>query len=93
METISTDRRKQILAGAVATQLARNGHWRIEIQTDTYAIVVKGKPTNHILHLLLTVFTAGIWAIVWIILAVTGGETRFKLAVDEYGNGTVERLN
>jgi len=30
--------------------------------------------TNHILHLLLTVFTAGIWAIIWIIVALVNAE-------------------
>jgi hypothetical protein len=28
---------------------------------------------NHILHLLLTIFTAGLWLIVWIIIAMSGG--------------------
>lgn len=29
---------------------------------------------NHILHLLLTFFTGGLWAIVWIILAIKGAK-------------------
>lgn len=30
---------------------------------------------NHLLHLLLTVFTAGLWLIVWIIIAAGKGST------------------
>lgn len=29
-------------------------------------------PANHVLHLLLTLFTAGFWAPVWIICAIVG---------------------
>ena len=32
--------------------------------------------SQHILHLLLTVFTAGLWAPVWIILAIRGNRVR-----------------
>ena len=45
--------------------------YRLESRTDTRATVVKGKRPNHVLHLLLTVFTLGVWAIVWIILSIT----------------------
>jgi hypothetical protein len=35
--------------------------------------LVKAHRTNHILHLLLTVFTAGLWLPVWIGVAAFGG--------------------
>lgn len=60
--------------------------WRVEAQTDSYAVMVYGKPANHILHLLLTLFTFGLWAIVWIIVALSSGEKRRTLQVDGYGN-------
>ena len=41
---------------------------------------------NHILHLLLTVFLCGFWLPVWLLVAVTGGEKRSVLAVDQCGN-------
>jgi hypothetical protein len=28
-----------------------------------------GQKPNHVLHLLLTVFTAGLWGVVWLLLA------------------------
>lgn len=90
--TVPLDYRKDVLAQGIATRLARPGKWRVETQTDTYAIVVGGQPVNHILHLLLTVLTLGLWVIVWIIVAAGGGEKRYKLEVDEAGNGTTRRL-
>lgn len=60
-------------------------HARIESQTDYQAVVVTGKPTNHILHLLLSIFTLGLWIPVWIILAIVGGEKRRIIAVDDFG--------
>lgn len=59
--------------------------WRVESQTDTTAVMVKGKKPNHILHLLLTILTAGLWGIVWIILALTQKEHRMVLTADENG--------
>ena len=84
---VSPERRKEILAQVLSTRLARPGQWRVETQADYYAIVVGRKPV--ILHLLLTVFTLGLWLFVW---AMTGGEKRYILSVDEYGNGTVKKL-
>ncbi len=89
---VSSERRKEALAQGLTTRLARPGQWRVESQTDYCAIVVGGKPTNHVLHLILTLVTFGFWGIVWIVMALAGGETRYKISVDEYGNGTTEKL-
>ncbi len=58
---------------------------RVESQSDFQAVVVKGKPVNHILHLILTIVTFGLWAIVWLGVAIFGGESRHMVSVDEYG--------
>lgn len=71
--------RKQQLANMVATEVARG--WRVESQTDTMAVVVRGKKPNHILHLLLTVFTVGLWLPVWLLVAIVSGEKRKTLTV------------
>jgi hypothetical protein len=48
-----------------------------------------GRPRiNHVLHLLLTVFTFGVWAIVWFGLAVARPpvvSTRWTLSIDQWG--------
>ena len=59
--------------------------WRIENRSDFQATIAKGHRTNHILHLILTIVTLGLWAVVWILMAVLGGEKRQILTVDAYG--------
>ncbi len=46
--------------------------------------VFRNKP-NHLLHLLLTFLTGGVWAIVWIFVAIRFGGWR----CDHCGNGKI----
>ncbi len=39
-------------------------------------VMVRRKSTNHILHLILSVLTAGIWIIVWILSSIKVGGWR-----------------
>ena len=39
-------------------------------------VMVRRKTANHVLHLLLTVFTAGLWLIVWVLTAIRIGGWR-----------------
>jgi hypothetical protein len=41
---------------------------------------------------ILTLITLGIWAIVWILITLLGGEKRAVVSVDEYGNTVAQRL-
>jgi hypothetical protein len=87
--TKTAEERKALLAQAVANSV-RNG-WRVESQSDYQAVLVKGKRPNHILHLILTLVTLGLWAIVWIGVTIAGGEKRQVVSVDEYGNTNFQR--
>lgn len=78
------DERKIILAQQLQTAAARG--LRIESQSDFQAVLVEGKPVNHVLHAILTIFTCLLWGIVWAIIAATGGESRQMVVVDEFGN-------
>jgi hypothetical protein len=78
------EERQAILARVIQTELAAGG--RIESQTPTSVVIVRGNRVNHILHLLITIFTIGLWVIVWILLAASGGEKRRLMTVDDYGN-------
>lgn len=49
-------------------------------------MIVYGTRPNHILHLILTLVTAGLWGIVWICVAIGSGEKRMTLRVDPQGN-------
>jgi hypothetical protein len=65
---------------------------RVESQSDFQAVLVKGQPVNHVLHAIITIFSCGLWGIVWIALAVTGGEKREMAVVDEFGNVQLQKL-
>ena len=65
---------------------------RIESQSDYQAVLVYGHRPNHILHLILTIFTLGFWGIIWIALVVLGGEKREVVQVDEWGSSSMAKL-
>jgi hypothetical protein len=86
----TAEERKELLARTVANQVASGA--RVESQSDFQAVVVKGKSVNHVLHLILSLVTIGFWAIIWIALAIFGGEKRSMVTVDEYGNAAVQKV-
>lgn len=81
---LDPENRKAILAREVAAEIRKG--WRVESQTEFQAVLVKGHRPNHLLHLLLSVFTIGLWLIGWLLVAVFAGEKRQVLEVDVYGN-------
>lgn len=82
--------RKEILARQIQMSVASGR--RVESQSDTNAVFVKGKDVNHVLHVILSVLSCGLWLPVWLILIVTGGEKREMVTVDEWGNAAVQRV-
>src|SRR4249920_2240819 len=78
-----SEQRKQALAQAVSNEV-RQG-WNVQSQSDYQAVMIlPGKKVHHLLHLILTILTAGLWAIVWIILVLTHKkEQRKVINVDE----------
>jgi hypothetical protein len=74
------------------------GRWaafgrRVESRSEFQAILVRGHRHNHILHLLLSIITAGLWALfVWLPLSLFGGEKRELLKIDEWGEPSIEKL-
>lgn len=84
---VSDDVRRQMLQEYLSRDLAAT-HGRAESVTAYTAVIVYGKPVNHVLHLLATVFLCGFWLPFWILIAVSGGERRQVLSVDHCGNVT-----
>lgn len=41
-------------------------------------VMVRRKGTNHVLHLLLSFFTLGLWIIVWILVSIKIGGRRYE---------------
>jgi hypothetical protein len=83
---IATDERKAALDAALSRYGAKG--WRIENRSDFQATIAKGKELSHLLHLLLTLITVGLWLVLWLVLGVAGGVHRRLVTVDVYGNVT-----
>lgn len=72
----------------------------VETQTgENWAVMEKGrekKPINHILHILLTILTGGIWLIVYAVLLIidtfTPGLKRFRVSETKPGRVRVSRI-
>ena len=80
---ITDAERKEMLDREVESRVRRGR--RVESQTEFQAVLISGRRVNHILHLLLSLFTLGLWIIVWLLLALLGGERREVVRVDEQG--------
>ena len=85
--SVSSDVRREELNEAVRHNIKKG--WRVESQTDFTATIAKGKRPNHILHLILTVITGGLWGIfVWLPLSIFKHVDRRLLEVDANGRVT-----
>ena len=89
-ERKDSDYRKQLLSRQVASMLSQGR--RVESQSDYQAVLVYGHRPNHILHFIITLLTLGFWGIIWIALALMGGEKREIVQVDEWGSSSVSKL-
>ena len=88
---VSPEARRQALAQAIASAVvAQNA--RVESQSEFQAVLVTGQPVNHLLHFLIGVFTCGLWWVIWLILALTGGTKRQLMYVDEWGYVRAQNL-
>lgn len=83
---LSPEGRAHILNLALIEARRKAPQMRVETQTDYQAVCVYGQQPNHILHLLIALFTCGLWFIVWAFIAVVSSETRVTVTVDPYGN-------
>lgn len=75
--------RRSALETRVVRELADGA--TLESQGGYNAVLIKGKQVNHILHLILSIITAGIWLIVWLLLVITNKRQRVVLFVNEDG--------
>jgi hypothetical protein len=86
----TNEQRRELMARQIQNSVAQGT--RVQSQSEYQAVMAKGKAVNHVLHVLITVFTLGLWLPVWLILALTGGEKREMITVDEWGNVAVQKL-
>jgi hypothetical protein len=81
--SLSDDERKSRLSSAVAFEVSQG--WRIDSQTDHMVALTRGGDTSHVLHFLLTLFTLGLWGIIWLIRGLSNFKSRKILSVDLHG--------
>ena len=65
---------------------------RVVFRGDYQAIVADGTPVNHILHLILSLFTVGLWSVIWMLDISFHKETKEFVKVDSNGNVTVSEI-
>lgn len=83
-QPVSEEQRQLALDWAVNQRISSG--WRVESRSETQATMVRGVPTNHTLHLILTLVTCLLWGIVWAILSATNRVERVALTVDAQGS-------
>jgi len=90
-QQVSAEERKRKVADQIRMEVTRGA--RVESQGDFDAVVATGKEVNHTVHLIATIFTCGIWGLVWLVIALTGGVKRKMVSVDAYGQLLVQNIN
>ena len=87
---MTADERKQKLDERIRENVTRGA--RVESRSEFSAVLVRGRRVNHVLHLLLTLVTVGVWLIPWIVIAWKGGEQRAYVSVDEHGRVRLDEI-
>lgn len=55
-------------------------------------VATKTKPVNHILHLLLSIVTAGVWLLVWLLICMNPKEVCIHCEKADFGMSTAGQL-
>ena len=76
--------RKSILEKQIIFHVSSG--WRLDTQTEFAAVLSRGKGLNHILHLLLSLVTFGLWLIVWLMLLLVNRIHTMTIQIDKFGN-------
>jgi hypothetical protein len=72
--------RREALDGAVQRAVEKGA--RLESRTDYSAVLVVANKPNHVLHLVLSIVTLGIWLLTWFLVIRRGDEARIQVTVD-----------
>jgi hypothetical protein len=86
---LAAEQRDAVLGRRIRSLVSQG--WRVESQRSFEAVVTRPVP-NHMLHAILTFVSMGLWAPVWISLAIQGGAKRRATSVDQWGNLRMQRL-
>jgi hypothetical protein len=84
---LTADARQSILDRKLLEAVSRGAE--ITSRSDFSAVLRYGQPVNHVLHLILSLLTFGIWLFVWLMVVVTHKRRVVFVVVDEFG-GIIE---
>jgi hypothetical protein len=81
---LSDERRTEILSALIAREVAGGG--RVESKIGFQAILAWGRPVNHAMNAVATVFTCGLWSGWWLVQVLFSGERREVVEIDPHGD-------
>ena len=81
---ITSEERDGKLALAVANEVTAG--WRVESQSSIQAVMAKGKPINHTLHIILSVLTLGAWLFIYVPIFIVNQRKTKIIRIDDFGN-------
>jgi hypothetical protein len=73
------------LSLAVEDQVAANAATVIH-DGPSGVVLAYRRPVSHVFHAVMTLLTGGLWAVVWLALALGRREDRVRLEADQWGN-------
>jgi hypothetical protein len=73
--------RRDTLDAAIHRALERGA--RLDSRMEFSAILVVASTPNHVLHLVLSIVTFGIWLLAWLLVVLRGKERRILVSVDD----------
>jgi hypothetical protein len=88
---VDQEARRVAVAKAVEHQVATNGA-SVVFAGPSGTVLGYRRKVSHGLHAILTFFTGGLWALVWIAVTLGRGEERVQLEADRWGNVWAKRV-
>lgn len=82
---ISMEKQREALNIALPQYLATLKDGRVSRVTSKGVYVQSRSPVNHVMHFIMTMLTAGIWAFIWLIANANASMVYTVVSVDEYG--------
>jgi hypothetical protein len=82
---ISQEKRARALELAVEDQVATNAA-TVVFSGSQGVVLGYQRRVSHVFHALMTLFTAGLWAVIWLAVMLSSRERRVRLEADRWGN-------
>lgn len=82
---IDVVRRERALALAVEDQVTDNGA-TVVLDSPRGAVLSYRPRVAHLFHAVATLLTAGLWAVVWILVTLSSRDRRVRFEADRWGN-------